>query len=113
MGSNVAPSRFGLMIVLVVIVVFHRCRLGCRRIRNHSPHPDRLLFSLSSFFVVSVVLVVFVFVIIPPLLIVLSLNFLIVLLVSLASSTEESMEESEETMRLREHLGRRRRRCIE
>ena len=65
-GGNVAPSRFGLMIVLVVIVVFRRCRLGCRRIRHHSPHPDRLSFSSSSSFVVSVVLVVVVFIITPP-----------------------------------------------
>ena len=65
-GINVAPSRFGLIIVLVVIVVCRRCRLGCLCIRHHSPHPDRLLFSSSSSFVVSVVLVVVVFVIIPP-----------------------------------------------
>ena len=89
-GSNVAPSCLGRIIVLVVIVVCRRCRLGCRRIRHHPPHPDRLLFSSSSSFVVSVVLVVVVFVIIPPLLIVLSLGFLIVLLVSLALSTIKS-----------------------
>ena len=29
------------------------------------------------------------------------------------TTTEESMEEAEETMRLREHLGQRRRRCVE
>ena len=65
-GSNVAPSRLGRIIVLVVIVVCRRCRLGCRRIRHHPPHPDCLSFSLSSSFVVSVVLVVVVFFIIPP-----------------------------------------------
>ena len=89
-GSNVAPSRFGLIIVLVIIVVCRRCRLGCRRIRHHPPHPDRLSFSSSSSFVVSVILVVIVFVITPPVLIVLSLSFLIVLLVSLESSTIKS-----------------------
>ena len=67
MGRNVAPSRLGRIIVLVVIVVVcRRCRLGCCCICHHLPHPDRLSFSLLSSFVVAVVLVVVVFVIIPP-----------------------------------------------
>ena len=48
------------------IVVCRGCRLGCRRICHHSPHPDRLFFSLSSLFVVLDVLVIFLFVSIPP-----------------------------------------------
>ena len=42
-GGNVAPSCFGLIIVLMVIVVCRRCRLGCRRIPLHPPPPDRFI----------------------------------------------------------------------